>query len=147
MSNLGKKCFECESEGKSGLMMFKEGTSRAGKPYMGWFCQKDKTHVEWLKERPEVSAPPKEPQTEKFDVEVIVEKENYSFPQSYAKDIIVARIEKGFYDEKSNCELALDFAGLIRACVGFIDLTSALAIDKVKDKKKVVEEFGEGEPF
>ena len=31
--------------------------------------------------------------------------------------------------------------------MGFIDLTSALAIGKVKDKKKVVEEFGEVEPF
>ena len=126
MSDLGKKCFACEEAGKSGLMMFKEGTSKAGKPYMGWFCKNNKDHVEWLKERPETDKSPKEPRTEKFNVEVIAEEKNYSFPQSYAKDIIVARIEKGFYDTKENVDMALDWARLIEACVNFKELTSPI---------------------
>ena len=120
MSELGKKCCACEEEGKSGVMVFKEGTSKAGKPYMGWFCKKNKEHVEWLKERPEADKPPEEVEER---VETLTDRD-YSFAQSYAKDIIVARIEKGYYDEKDNTELALHFAGLIRACVGFKDLTT-----------------------
>ena len=123
MSELGKKCFACEEEGKSGVMVFKEGTSKAGKPYMGWFCKKNKEHVEWLKERPEPKPEPLPITTSDAPLSFTSDRD-YSFAQSYAKDIIVARIEKGYYDLKHNLELALDYARLIAACVEFKELTT-----------------------
>lgn len=56
-----------------------------------------------------------------------------SFDKAYAKDIIVARINKGFYDDKDNVKIMADWIALIKGSVNW--------------SKEEKQEAGEVNPF
>lgn len=44
-----KKTRACIHEDCSGVQTYKEGISKSGKNYKGWFCDVDNTHLDWVK--------------------------------------------------------------------------------------------------